>query len=106
MLSRQYTKQVEIWTQIDVPDGYGGNTSAAAALGTVWAEIKQLSSTRDNTLGQADIKTTYSFKVRANPNINPFATELSIIYKGNRYMVNDIKYDDENFRFVNLIANG
>jgi len=106
MLSRQYNRKVELWGAIDVPDGYGGNTSAAAALGIVWAEVKQLASNRDNTLGNSDFKTSYSFKVRANPNVNPHAVNLSVIYKGTRYVANEITYVDENFRFVNIVANG
>jgi len=106
MISRKYNRKVDIYTQIDVPDGFGGNTSADAFVTTAWAEVKQNSSFRDNTLGNYDIKKTYSFKVRTNPLITPESVNISIIYKGQRYIANDISYADELFREINIIANG
>ena len=106
MLSRQYSRKVEVFNTIPASDGYGGNTVTDNSLGSFWAEVKQLSSFKDHTTGISDLKTTYSFKVRANPSITPLTSDLSIVYKGQKYVVNDIQYDDENFRFVNIRANG
>jgi len=106
MLSRQYSRKIEVFITFPAPDGYGGNTITNQSIGSFWAEVKQLSSNKDHTTGISDIKTTYSFKVRANSQITPLSNDLSIVYKNKIYVVNDIKYDDELFRFVNIVAHG
>jgi len=106
MLSRQYTKKIRIDSIQLNADGYGGNTTSPVVLGSFWAEVKQLSSFRENQSGSGDMKNTYSFKVRANPAFSNQSDNLSILYKNQRYISSDITYDDENFRFVNIIAHG
>lgn len=106
MISRQYTKKIQIYKTTSVPDGYGGNTVNDVLIGSFWAEVKQNSSYKDNAIGKSDIKNNYSFKIRANANLTPDIDNLSIIYKGSKYVVNDIRYDDELFRFINIQANG
>ena len=106
MISRQYTRKIAIYKTTNVSDGYGGNTVTDVLIGSYWAEVKQNSSFKDNSIGKSDIKNNYSFKIRANDNLTPDIDNLSIIYKGSKYVVNDIRYDDELFRFVNITANG
>ena len=106
MISRQYTRKIAIYKTTNVSDGYGGNTVTDVLIGSYWAEVKQNSSFKDNSIGKSDIKNNYSFKIRANDNLTPDIDNLSIVYKGSKYVVNDIRYDDELFRFVNITANG
>lgn len=106
MISRQYTRKIAIYKTTDVSDGYGGNTVTDVLIGSYWAEVKQNSAFRENSIGKSDIKNNYSFKIRANDNLTPDIDNLSIVYRGNKYVVNDIRYDDELFRFVNITANG
>lgn len=106
MISRQYTRKIAIYKTTNVSDGYGGNTVADVLIGSYWAEVKQNSSFKDNSIGKSDIKNNYSFKIRANSTLTPNIDNLSIIYKGSKYVVNDFRYDDELFRFVNITANG
>lgn len=106
MISRQYSRKIDIYTTIDVPDGFGGNTVATDFVASVWAEVSQNSSFRDNTIGNYDLKKTYSFKVRANSLITPESVNISIIYNGQKYVANDISYADELRREINIIANG
>jgi len=106
MISRQYTRKIAIYKTTNVPDGYGGNTVTDVLIGSYWAEVKQNSSFKDNSIGKSDIENNYSFKIRANDNLTLDIDNLSIVYRGNKYVVNNIRYDDELFRFVNIIANG
>jgi len=106
MISRQYTRKIAIYKTTTIEDGYGGNTVSDVLIGSYWAEVKQNSAFRDNSIGKSDIKNNYSFKIRANDNLTPDIDNLSIVYRGNKYVVNDIRYDDELFRFVNITANG
>lgn len=106
MLSRQYTRKVKVYKTYSTADGYGGNTVSDVLIGSFWAEVKQNSSFKDNALGKADIKNTYSFKIRANSVLTPDLDNLKIEYRGAFYVVNDIRYDDELFRELNIIANG
>lgn len=106
MIARQYTRKIQIYKTTTVADGYGGNTISDVLIGSFWAEVKQNSAFKDNSLGKADIKNNYSFKIRANSNLNPDIDNLSIVYREVKYVVNDIRYDDELFRFINITANG
>ena len=106
MIARQYTRKIAIYKTNNVSDGYGGNTVTDVLIGSYWAEVKQNSSFKDNSIGKSDIENNYSFKIRANDNLTLDIDNLSIVYRGNKYVVNDIRYDDELFRFVNIIANG
>lgn len=106
MIARQYTRKIQIYKAVPVPDGISGSTVADVLIGSFWAEVKQNSAFKDNSIGKADIKNNYSFKIRANATLTPDIDNLSIVYLGNKYVVNDIRYDDELFRFVNIQANG
>ena len=106
MIARQYNRKIQIYKTTTVADGYGGNTISDVLIGSFWAEVKQNSAFKDNSLGKADIKNNYSFKIRANSNLNPDIDNLSIVYREVKYVVNDIRYDDELFRFINITANG
>jgi len=106
MIARQYTRKISIYKTTNVSDGYGGNTVTDVLIGSYWAEVKQNSSFKDNAAGKSDIKNNYSFKIRANANLTPDLDNLSIIYRSKKYVINDIRYDDELFRFVNITANG
>ena len=106
MISRQYTRKIQIFKTTTAPDGYGGNTITDILIGSYWAEVLQNSSFRDNTIGSSDLKNNYSFKIRANSNITPYIDNLSIIYRSKKYVVNDIRYNDELFRELNIVANG
>ena len=106
MLARQYSRKIAIYKATTVLDGYGGNIASDILIGSFWAEVKQNSAFRDTSVGASNIKNNYSFKIRANENINPDIDNLSIVYRGKKYVVNDIRWDDELFRFINIIANG
>lgn len=107
MLSRQYDKRINIYGTEDVPDGYGGNIATEVLIGSFWAEIKQNSAFRDTQIGKSDIKDNWSFNIRATPKLTPGNIDnLTIEYKGVKRVVNDIRYNDELFRELNIIANG
>ena len=106
MISRQYTRKIAIYKTTNVSDGYGGNTVSDVLIGSFWAEVKQNSAFKDNAIGKSLIKNNYSFKIRANSTLTPDIDNLSIIYRSEKYVVNDIRYDDELFRFINITANG
>jgi len=106
MIARQYSRKIQIYTTGSILDGYGGLLVEDVLIGSFWAEVKQNSSYKDNANGVSDIKGNYSFKIRANANVTPDMSDLSIVYKTKKYAVNDIRYDDELFRFINITANG
>lgn len=106
MISREYSRKVNIYKTSSVADGFGGNTVTDVLIGSFWAEVKQSSSFKDNTIGKADIKTSYSFKIRSNPDLTPDIDNLKIEYRGVFYVVNNIQYNDELFREINITANG
>lgn len=107
MLSRQYDKKIIIYSTSNVPDGYGGNIVTPVLVGSFWAEIKQNSAFRDTQIGKSDIKDNWSFNIRATPKLTAGNVDnLTIEYKGVKRVVNDIRYNDELFRELNITANG
>lgn len=106
MIARQYSRKIQIYTTSSIPDGYGGHLVSDVLIGSFWAEVKQNSAYKDNANGISDIKGNYSFKIRANATLTPQLSNLSIMYHSKKYVVNDIRYDDELFRFINITANG
>jgi len=106
MLARQYSRKIDIYKTATVPDGYGGNTVNDVLIGSYWAEVKQNSAYKDNSIGMANFKNNYSFKIRASLKLDMDINNLSIIYNGLKYVVNDIRYEDELFRFLNITAHG
>jgi len=107
MLARQYDKRIKIYSTATAADGYGGNTVTEVLIGSFWAEIKQNSAFRDTQIGKSDIKDNWSFNIRATPKITPGNIDNLIIeYRSVKRVVNDIRYNDELFRELNIIANG
>ncbi len=106
MISRQYDKKINIYQTSSIDDGFGGTAPVDNLIGSFWAEVKQNSAFRDNQVGASDIKNNYSFKIRANAAITPYIDNLFILYRGSKFVVNDISYADELFREINITANG
>lgn len=106
MISRQYTRKIKIFKTTDVSDGFGGYTVEDVLIGAYWAEVKQNSAFKDNAIGNSQIKNNYTFRIRANINLEMDISNLSIVYRNAKYVVNDFRYDDELFRFVTISANG
>lgn len=106
MIARQYSRKISIYTTTSIPDGFGGNVVSDVLVGSFWSEVKQNSTYKDNANGVSELKGNYSFKIRAKANITPEMSDLSIVYQNKRFAVNDIRYDDELFRFINITANG
>jgi head-tail adaptor len=106
MISRKYNRKIQIFKTTSVADGYGGNTVTDVLIGSFWSEVSQNSAFRDNQVGMSDIKNNWEFKIRANPALVPEIDNLSIIYNSSKYVANDIRYNDEMFREINITANG
>jgi len=105
MIARQYSRKIAIYKTTNVSDGYGGSTVSDVLIGLFWAEVMQNSAFKDNNIGKSLIKDNYSFKIRANANLSIDVDNLSIVYRSRKYVVNDIRYEDELFRFINITAN-
>lgn len=106
MIARELTRKVEIYKIQSTYDEFGGYTVEDVLIGKFWANVKQISSFRDNAIGGSYIKDNYFFKIRNNLTIDIDKDNLSIVYRNTKYVVNDIQYDDELFRFINITANG
>lgn len=106
MISRKYTRKIEIYKTDSVVDGYGGNTVTDILIGSFWAEVKQNSASKDNSIGLSVIKDNYSFKIRSTKKIIEDLDNLSVVYRNKKYVVSDLTYNDEMFREINIIANG
>ena len=107
MISRQYTRKIQIYQTTSNDDGFGGSIPIDILVGSFWSEVKQNSAFRDTQVGISNIKNNYSFKIRSSSKITSNNIDnLFILYRSKKYVVNDIRFDDELFREVNITANG
>ena len=104
MIARNYTRLVSFYRTENVADGFGGNTVLDLSIGNYWAEVKQITSNNYTSQGKDVIKNNYSFVIRVNQFIEPFLNNLSIIYNGQKYVVNNYEYQDSLFRFIKITA--
>ena len=105
MIARNYTRLVQFYRTENVADGFGGNTVLDLSIGNYWAEVKPISSNNDTSQGKDVLKNNYSFVIRLNNFIEPYLDNLSILYNGQKYIVNSFEYVDTLFRFVKITAN-
>ena len=104
MIARNYTRLVDFYRTNNVPDGFGGNTVSESLIGSYWSEVKNARSFNDTAQGTDVIKNTYVFQIRVNDFIEPHLNNLSIIYNGQKYIVNNFEYVDALFRFIKITA--
>ena len=104
MIARNYTRLVQFYRTENVADGFGGNTVLNLSIGNYWAEVKPISSNNDTSQGKDVLKNNYSFVIRVNQFIEPHLNNLSIIYNGQKYVVNNYEYQDSLFRFIKITA--
>jgi len=107
MLARKYNKRIKIYRSVITADGYGGNTSVDVQIKTFWASVQQNNSFRENIVGNSKIKSSYIFKIRHYDEVTfSNISDLTVVYNGKKYVINEVTYDDELRRFVNIIADG
>jgi hypothetical protein len=104
MIARNYTRLVDFYRTNNVGDGFGGNTVSESLIGSYWSEVKNERSFNDTSQGTDVIKNTYVFQIRVNDFIEPHLNNLSIIYNGQKYIVNNFEYVDMLFRFIKITA--
>jgi hypothetical protein len=104
MIARNYTRLVDFYRTNNVGDGFGGNTVSESLIGSYWSEVKNARSFNDTAQGSDVIKNTYVFQIRVNDFIEPHLNNLSIIYNGQKYIVNNFEYVDSLFRFIKITA--
>jgi head-tail adaptor len=104
MIARNYTRLVDFYKTENVADGFGGNTVSESLIGSYWSEVKNERSFNDTAQGTDVIKNTYIFQIRVNDFIEPHLNNLSIIYNGQKYIVNNFEYLDMLFRFIKITA--
>tara|TARA_R110000782_G_scaffold130045_1_gene221717 strand:- start:707 stop:1090 length:384 start_codon:yes stop_codon:yes gene_type:complete len=104
MIARNYTRLVDFYRTENFTDGFAGYTVKERLIGTYWSEVKQISSFNDTSQGKDVIKDNYSFSIRLNEFIEPYLDNLSIVYNGQKYVVNNFEYTDSLFRFIKITA--
>lgn len=90
MESRKYTKKVEIWGVVSVPDGFGGYVGQETLIAKKWTNIQTKQSLRNTDNGQLENELTTIFNFRGRE-FNPKPIENFIIYKGLRYVIDRVE---------------
>ncbi len=90
MISRKYTKSIEIWKTITVPDGYGGNLVNTEFEYTIWANVTAKKAFRTNENGQNDNFVQTVFTVRNRVNLDLSIKNNFIKYNGLIYNIDNI----------------
>ena len=94
MISRKYTKRIQVWGVTHVLNAFGGSEPVEVLLSKSWAQIKSgANNTRTlNKLTEIGIKdpvNTIIINVRHRNDLNYTATGNFIKYKGIRYDINN-----------------
>lgn len=86
MISRKYTKYIEMWKTITVADGYGGNIVTTELDYSLWANVTAKRSSRLDENGQNDnfMQTVFTVRNRVN---------MDISIKDNFIKYNDLIYN-------------
>lgn len=104
MLSRNYLKRIEIYTEQPVSDGFGGFINELVFIRKVWAQVTTKSAGyKFQQFGLNDFKNPVVFSIRAKINLE--LTEKHFIqYKGKKFFVKGIENVDLESIAINIFA--
>ena len=109
MISRKYTKRVEIWQTVNVPDGYGGNTVTEELISKSWANIKSGSTSFSRSqvlanLGIVDQALSIMVTLRKRKDLPYNNVNQFIMYEGLKYIIQTVTEKDFENVEVEIIA--
>jgi len=104
MISRKYTKYIEIWKTTTVADGYGGSTVSEALDFSMWANVSTKKANRLNENGQNDNFVQTTFIVRNRVNLELSIKDNFIKYNGLIYNIDTILNIDLNNIDIEILA--
>jgi len=104
MISRKYTKHIEIWKTTTVADGYGGSTVTEDLDFSMWANVSTKKANRLNENGQNDNFVQTTFTVRNRVNLELSIKDNFIKYNGLIYNIDTILNIDLNNIDIEILA--
>jgi head-tail adaptor len=110
MRARAFNKRIEIWEKINVPDGFGGNTTSNVLVTTSWAKIDTFKSANkgsaDTDLGLLSTQTGIIITLRKRNDIFYDSVTQFVMYRGNKYIIStsptNIDFKDNIIQFVGV----
>ena len=91
MRSRKFTKRVEIWEDVSVSVGFGGNTVQESLITSSWANVKTAGVNskfaRDTSLGTTDGTFSIIIHLRKRNDITYNIESQFIKYRGEKYII-------------------
>lgn len=103
MALRALNTRIEIWATTAVDDGYGGTTPVQTKLTTTWAKVQTAKGAKYTAIGLQELKNPIIVNVRYNPN-RELSEGMFIVYRGNKYIIQNIEHKDFDHRNVELLA--
>lgn len=92
MISRKYTKRLELWQTIEVADPISGYTTANEFVTKVWANVKTVANSskyvsRSTDLGITDPSNAIIITLRYRKDIQYNAINQFFVYRGVKYII-------------------
>lgn len=103
MRGRDFTKQVEVLTATEMPDGFGGFTTKLMPKFKTWADLKITSSYALNQYGMQELSGAVTVTVRPRKD-HEYTTKDAIRYSGDTYAVRGVYNRDFQGEELNLIC--
>ena len=104
MIARSYDKRVSIYTEQEVPDGFGGFTTEKVFVRKVWAKVSTKSAGyKFQQFGLNEFKNPVIFSIRAKINLN-IDEKNFIRYKGKDLIIKGIEEVNLEGIEINIMA--
>lgn len=103
MRRRDFNKQIELYSVEPTADGYGGNTTSATLVDTLWARVQPLGAdAATNLYGLEDASRAVRFTIRKN--VVTVSADNFVKYRGKSYKIisgpTEINFENRFYEFV------
>lgn len=90
MISRKYTKRVEIYGTTEIYDGFAGSTVSTALLGSSWCHIKTVSRDRYVNLGLQSEQQAIEVYLRHRNDLDYMQDGIFLKYNGKEWVISSL----------------
>lgn len=92
MEARKYDRKIQIFKQIPIGDGFGGNLMEDRKVSNVWSMISTSQGNKFVNFGITDFKNPVIFQVRGKGFPKDFNENYFIQYQGRKYFVKGVDW--------------
>jgi head-tail adaptor len=94
-------KRITVFIQKQVPDEYGGYTSAWVEFADIWAKVDFVSEDKKDVKRKQQIKAVYAFVTR---NDREFSMPLRVRYMDKYFITRKLEFFDDQQKYISIIS--